>query len=188
MVAARSSFSPTTAKTHHGSAPAPCGDLQNAIVPLAPRRTSRRLSLTVGACRRLNLVAPSPTPPPLAASVGSNPSRDHRDPSQKSATSLGGPRRGGEYASCVHGIGRRHCLRTAPVMPSMAYARRPTTHAHIARVGCHAVDTTPLRSSGVTAAAPSVILGLCDGEGRVSVVTGQVERWKSEMTTDNRGH
>ena len=74
------------------------------------------------------------------------------------------------------------------MMPSMAYARRPTTHAHIARVGCHAVDTTPLRSSGVTAAAPSVILGLCDGEGRVSVVTGQVERWKSEMTTDNRGH
>jgi hypothetical protein len=50
------------------------------------------------------------------------------------------------------------------------------------------VDTTPLRSSGVTAAAPSVILGLCDGEGRVSVVEGQVERWKSEMTTDNRGH
>ena len=169
IVANRSSFSPTTAKTHNGPSPVPdvwLGDAQNARVALAFLRSARRLSLTVGACSLRNRVAPSPIPPPLAASVGSNPSRDHRDPSQKMATSFGGPSWGGEYAMCEQGFGRRHCLRIAPVMPSRTYARRPTEHAHIARVGCHAVETTPVRSSSVTAAAPSAIFGLCDTVGK----------------------
>ena len=187
IVANRSSFSPTTAKTHNGSAPGPSGDAQNPIVALAFLRSARRLSFTVGACSLRKRVAPSPIPPPLAASVGSNPSRDHRDPSQKMTTSFGGPSWGGEYAMCEQGFGRRHCLRIAPVMPSRTYARRPTEHAQIARVGCHAVETTPVRSSGVTAAAPSAIFGLCDEVGKSGRRDGSGDAGNYEMTTDASG-
>ena len=172
---------------HNGSAPGPLGDAQNAIVPRAFLRSARRLSFTVGACSLRKRVAPSPIPPPLAASVGSNPSRDHRDPSQKMATSFGGPSRGGEYAMCEQGFGRRHCLRIAPVMPSRTYARRPTEQAQIARVGCHAVETTPVRSSGVTAAAPSAIFGLCDEVGKSGRRDGSGDAGNYEMTTDASG-